>query len=242
MLDPLDGDSVKRYYGVYRAVVKNIKDPQNLRRIQVIIPQITGTEVTDWVWPMISTKRPPAVGSGAWIFYLGGDPEYPVWIGEFGESNKVQGVFSYGSWFSTQDQTASSISTEYIMTVNNTDYSEGISVKDNSKFTVDYDAVYNLQFSAQLQHRTGGGGGAGDNVWIWLKKNGTNVANSATKIYIPTGKYQVASWNFFAKLKKDDYLQLAWSVDTTDIAIEANTTAAPAPAVPSLIVTMNQIA
>lgn len=231
----------KPLHGVYRAVVKDNKDPKNLRRLKLQV-QPTGSQVTDWVYPVISTKRPPAIGAGVFVYYTGGNPDYPVWLGEFGKEDILQGLFSYGSWFSTSDQTAASINTEYIMTVNNTDYSQGISVKNNSKFTVDYNAIYNLQFSAQLQHRTGGGGGAGDNVWIWLKKNGITVPNSATKIYIPTGKYQVASWNFYTKLKKNDYIQLAWSVDTTDIAIEANSSASPAPAVPSLIVTMNQIA
>jgi hypothetical protein len=103
-------------------------------------------------------------------------------------------------------------------------------------------ATYNLQFSAQLHHRTGGGGGSGDSIWIWLKKNGSNVANSATKIYIPSGKYQVAAWNFIVKLKFNDYVQLAWAVDTTNIALEANGASGVTPAVPSLIVTMNQIA
>lgn len=231
---------MRKYEGIYRGIVRDIKDPDNLRRIKVSVPQITGNEISFWAWPILSTKRPPAVGTGVYVFYVGGDPEYPVWVGEFGKV--IQGVFSYGSWFSSSDQTAAATNTEYIMTVNNTDYAQGITVKNSSKFTVDYDAIYNLQFSAQLQHRTGGGGGPGDNVWIWLKKNGTAVANSATKIYIPTGKYQVASWNFYQKLKKNDYLQLAWKVDTTDIAIEADAASAPAPAVPSLIVTMNQIA
>ena len=231
---------IKRLYGVYRGIVVDNNDPQNLRRLKVSTNTPTGTEITNWIWPVISTKRPPARGAGVFVMYDGGDPDYPVWIGEYGQT--PQGVFSYGSWFSTVDQTASSTSTEYVMSVNNTDYAEGISVKDGSKFTVDYDAMYNLQFSAQLQHRTGTGGGPGDNIWIWLKKNGSSVPNSATKIAIPTGKYQVAAWNFFTKLKKNDYVQLAWSVDTVDIAIEANTSASPAPAVPSLIVTMNQIA
>ena len=228
------------YDGIQRGIVKDVKDPQNLRRIKVAIQQKTGKEITDWVYPILSTKRPPKVGSGVFVFYADGDPDYLVWIGEFGKTN--QGVFSYGSWYSTVDQTASTINSEKIMTVNQTDYAEGISVKNSSKFTVEYAATYNLQFSAQLQHRTGGGGGSGDNVWIWLKKNGKSVPNSATKLYIPTGKYQVAAWNFFAKLKKNDYLQLAWSVDTTDIAIEANGATSPSPAVPSVIVTMNQIA
>lgn len=234
-------DSIKRLYGVYRAVVSENKDPKHLRRVKVQ-SQATGPEVTDWVWPILSTKRPPAIGTGVWVTYLGGDPEFPVWIGEFGSPESMQGVFGYGSWFSSVDQTASTINTEYIMSVNNKDYEEGIKVVDNSKFTVQESATYNLQFSAQLQHRTGGGGGAGDNVWIWLKKNGQNVANSATKLYIPTGKYQVAAWNFIVKLKFNDYVQLAWSVDTNDIALEANGASGVTPAVPSLIVTMNQIA
>lgn len=228
------------HHGLFRAVVKDNKDPKNLRRLKVQVAQTTGSEVTDWILPVISTKRPPAIGTGVFVSYLGGDPEYPVWIGEFGLA--PQGVFTYGSWFSTSDQTANATNTAYAITVNNKDYEEGIKVKDNSKFTVDYNAFYNLQFSAQIHHRTGGGGGSGDSIWIWLKKNGSNVANSATKIYIPSGKYQVAAWNFYIKLKKNDYVQLAWSTDTTNMAIEADSASGPYPAVPSVIVTMNQIA
>lgn len=229
----------RKLYGVFRAVVHDNKDPKHLRRLKVK-STATGEQITNWIWPVISTKRPPAIGTGVYIMYVGGDPEYPVWIGEFSE--QPQGVFAYGSWFSTSDQTAGAINTAYVMTVNNKDYEEGISAVDSSKFTVKESGTYNLQFSAQLQHRTGGGGGSGDNIWIWYRKNGVNVANSSTKLYIPTGKYQVASWNFIVKLKPDDYLQLAWYVDTTDIAIEANGASGPSPAVPSLIVTMNQIA
>ena len=71
------------YEGIFRAIVKDIKDPQNLRRIKVSIPQVTGTETTDWAWPIMSTSRPPQIGSGVYLFYIGGDPDYPVWIGEF---------------------------------------------------------------------------------------------------------------------------------------------------------------
>lgn len=232
-------DYERKLYGVYRAVVHENRDPKHLRRLKVK-STATGEQITNWIWPVISTKRPPAIGTGVYILYVGGDPEYPVWIGEFGEI--PQGVFAYGSWFSTIDQTAASTSTEYIMTVNNTDYEEGIVLENSNKFKVKEPGTYNFQFSAQLQHRTGGGGGAGDNIWIWFKKNGSAIAHSSTKLYIPTGKYQVAAWNYIAKLKADDYLQLAWYVDTTDIAIEANGASGPSPAVPSLIVTMNQIA
>lgn len=238
-------DIIKRLHGIFRAVVVDNKDPEHLRRLKVRV-SATGISaidqtVTNWIWPVISTKRPPAIGTGIYVMYLGGDPEYPVWIGEFGKPEEVQGVFAYGSWFSTVDQTAS-VNTEKIMTVNNTDFSEGISVVDSSKFTVEETGIYNLQFSAQLHHRTGGGGGSGNNAYIWLKKNGTSVTNSSTSLNIGSGNYAVAAWNFFVKLEHDEYVQLAWSTTTTNIALEANGAASPSPAIPSLIVTMNQIA
>jgi len=231
-------DYERKLFGVYRAVVHDNRDPKHLRRLKVKVTA-TGEQITNWIWPVISTKRPPAIGTGVYVMYVGGDPEYPVWIGEFGE--EPQGVFAYGSWFSTQDQTPAVINTAYAITVNNTDYEEGIKVVDGSKFTVDLDATYNFQFSLQLHSR--GGGGSGHTVQIWLRKNGSNVANSATRIDVPTNNpYQVAAWNFFIQLKKDDYIQLMWSSGNANMAIEANTATPPAPAIPSVIATMNQIA
>ena len=35
-----------KYPGIYRGIVKDIKDPDNLRRIKVSVPQITGNEIS----------------------------------------------------------------------------------------------------------------------------------------------------------------------------------------------------
>ena len=82
-------DPVKRHHGIYRAVVKDNRDHKNLRRLKVSVTQITGKEITDWVWPMepssISTGT-PAIGQGVWITYVGGDPDYPIWMGSFGKN------------------------------------------------------------------------------------------------------------------------------------------------------------
>ena len=228
---------IKRHHSIFRAVVTDNRDPKNLRRIKVSVLQTTGKQITDWVYPILATKRPPKVGTGVYILYLSGDPESPVWIGEFGKPGDVQGVFSYGAWHSNQDQSASGSTA---MTVNAKDYAEGIKVVSNSKFTVEYDAIYNIQFSAQFHHT--GGGGSGNTVNVWFKKNGVNISNSNTKLTVQSNNpYVVAAWNFVAKLKKNDYLQIYWATDNANIKLEAES-AGSYPAIPSLIVTMNQIA
>jgi hypothetical protein len=227
--------------GLFRAVIKDNKDPKNLRRLKLQIAQTTGVEVTDWAWPIFSTARPPAIGTGVYAGYFGGDPEYPFWLGEFGTKpgDKLQGVFPYGSWYSTVTQTITSGATKSI-TVSNTDLSQNISVKNNSKFTVEYDGVYNLQFSCQLYRDSGGGNG--NTVQIWLAKNGTAIANTNTKVDVTTNApSQVASWNFFTKLKKNDYLELKWSANTSSMKILAASGGGGIPAIPSVIVTMNQV-
>ena len=84
-------DPVKRLHGVYRAVVTENKDPDNLRRLKLQV-QTTGPEITDWVWPVYPSSvqtEPPAIGQGVWVSYIGGDPEYPIWLGSFGKNKSA---------------------------------------------------------------------------------------------------------------------------------------------------------
>jgi hypothetical protein len=79
---------IKRLYGIYRGVVADRNDPENLRRIKVRV-QTTGFEMTDWIWPIEPSSihtEVPVVGQGVWVTYIGGDPEYPVWLGSFGKN------------------------------------------------------------------------------------------------------------------------------------------------------------
>ena len=232
----MEKDYIKRLNGVYRAVVVNNKDPNNLRRIKVQA-QPTGLQVSDWVWPILSTKRPPAIGTGCWIMYVGGDPEYPVWIGEFAEN--LQGLFCYGSWSSSVDQIAT-IDTAKAVDFNTTSYESGVTLKDSSKFTIEQSGTYNVQFSCQL-HNTGGGG-SGNLAYIWFRKNGVDIPNSATSIVVASGNYEVITVNVFEKMETNDYLQIYWAQNNTSIRLEHLPATSVHPAIPSIIATVNQIA
>lgn len=77
----------QNFSGVYRAIVKNNRDPKKQRRLQVEITTSIGHS-TEWVWPMepanISTEVPD-IGQGVWVHFQAADHEYPVWFGAFGK-------------------------------------------------------------------------------------------------------------------------------------------------------------
>jgi len=81
----------KLFFGVYRGVVANNKDPQGHRRVKLTVPQLTGTAVSDWSWPKENSyvkTQVPEVGEGVWVMFEGGDPSFPIWLGTFGKPTK----------------------------------------------------------------------------------------------------------------------------------------------------------
>lgn len=148
---------------------------------------------------------------------------------------------AYGAFHSNTDL-VTTINTPTPIPVEVTDLSAGVSVVANTQVTVATAGIYNLQFSSQLFHRTGGGGGSGEQIDIWLALNGNPVADSATRLIVPNNRYLVAAWNYFVQLAAGDYVQLIYYTNNANIAIEHVPAAGAIPAIPSTILTMTQIA
>jgi hypothetical protein len=148
-------------------------------------------------------------------------------------------ILHYGAFSDTTLQTAAAINTAYGMTFNTTDSSNGISIgSPSSRLVVANQGVYNVQFSAQLDKTSGGAG----NIYIWLRKNGTNVANTATTIAIQgTAARTVAAWNFIIQLEPTNYVELMWATDDTSVRILAASATSVWPAIPSVICTLTQV-
>ncbi len=143
----------------------------------------------------------------------------------------------FGSFFDTTTQTAAAINTAYAITFNTTDLSFGVSRgTPTSRILISQEGVYNIQFSAQLDNTSGGNHLA----FIWLRVNGTNVANSASQVRLKgTDGELVAAWNFFYEFKSGDYFELMWSVSDVAVQLVAQAAAAPVPAIPSVILTVS---
>jgi len=86
----MNGKDSNRYYGKYRGTVVNNLDPENRGRIQAMVPDVQGVIPMTWAMPCLpvagkgsGTFLVPEIGSGVWIEFEQGDPEYPIWTGCF---------------------------------------------------------------------------------------------------------------------------------------------------------------
>jgi hypothetical protein len=140
----------------------------------------------------------------------------------------------YGTFYDTNTQNAAVINTAYTVSLSNTDLSFGVYLS-GTQITVSQAGVYDFQHSIQIDKTTGGKG----LFYLWYRKNGSDVAESATRIRVEgNNSEQVAAWNYVFKLKAGDYIEYRWAVNDTAVEIKRFTAAAPVPAIPSVIVTV----
>jgi len=155
-----------------------------------------------------------------------------------GFPNYAEASGFYGSFFDTTTQTAAAANTAYAMTLNNTAESNQISVISGSRITFKNRGTYNVQFSVQVDQSTV----LNHFIFIWLRKNGTDVPNSAGKVSIRGQQSElVPAWNFVVSVLGGDYVQIMWAVSDTSVSLIAEPATAFCPAVPSVIVTATSI-
>jgi hypothetical protein len=149
----------------------------------------------------------------------------------------------HGAFQDSTDQVAANTTTAYAVTFNTTDFSNGVTMASGSRITVADAGIWNLQFSIQLKNTTNDG----QDVDIWFRKNGTNIANSNSRFHPPPRKsagdpsHIIASLNFFVEMAANDYIEIMWRTENTGVSIEhfGTSTSPTRPAVPSAIVTMS---
>jgi len=129
--------------------------------------------------------------------------------------------FPYGAFSDFTSQTAT-VNTATLMALNTTDFSNTVTLVTGSKLTVANAGIYNLQFSAQLQNLDN----APQDVFIWLKQNGTDIVGSTGKVGMPARKsagvpfHDIKGWNYFLSMNAGDYVQIYWSTTNASVTIE----------------------
>jgi hypothetical protein len=149
----------------------------------------------------------------------------------------------YGAFQDSTNQTAANTTTAYAITFNTTDFSNGITLSNSSRLNVAQSGIYNLQFSIQFKNTTNDG----QDVDVWFRKNGTDIANSNSRFHLSQRRFfgdpshLIAAMNFFVSLAASDYVQIMWRPTNVDVSIEhfAAGTSPTRPAVPSVIATLS---
>lgn len=148
----------------------------------------------------------------------------------------------YGVFSDTSSQAIASANTPQAVTFGTTDVSNGVSRgSPTSRIVCTNAGLYNFQFSMQLQSSSA----SSKSVYIWPRINGTDVTNSATVVTVSGSDTKlVPSWNFNLTLTAGQYFQLMIASDSTDVSMyyqAAQTSPFAMPAIPSVILTVNQI-
>ena len=153
-------------------------------------------------------------------------------------------AFPYGAFSSDQTQTTTA-NTATLMTLNTTDFSNNVGLAIGSKITAVKAGIYNLQFSVQFQNT--------DNqiqdISIWLKQNGTDIAGSAGYVSIPARKsasageeaHEIIGWNYYLSMNAGDYVQIYWSTTLASVTIKtyAAATGPVRPSTQSVVATLS---
>ena len=152
----------------------------------------------------------------------------------------------YGAFQDTTDQTAANTTTAYAVTLDTTDYSNGVYLSNSSRLNVRNYGVYNIQFSIQLKNTTNDS----QDTDIWFRKNGTDIAGSNSRFSMPARKstgdpsHLIAAMNYFLEMNAGDYVEIMWRVTDVGVSIEQypTSTSPTRPSIPSAIITLNYVA
>src|SRR5580704_12541065 len=90
MQTPQPGSNLARYFGKYRGTVIENIDPEQIGRIIAMVPDVLGIAPSSWAMPCVPAAGiqagifvVPPIGSGVWVEFEQGDPDYPIWTGGF---------------------------------------------------------------------------------------------------------------------------------------------------------------
>lgn len=152
----------------------------------------------------------------------------------------------YNQLVSNSSQTAASVADAYAVTLDTSDFPDGISISSGSRIVFAQPGIYNITYSIQLKNTNNDL----ETIDIWLRKGGVDIANTNTRFAIPARKstgapsYLVAVTPIMVDISAaNQYIEIMWRVSNTAVSIEqlpavaASPGVTPAiPATPSVII------
>ena len=129
------------------------------------------------------------------------------------------------------------------ITFDQNDFLNGCTNPGTNGIVVAQSGIYNYQFSVQLENTDT----QIHSAWIWLRKNGVDIAATASKFDVTsshggTPGYVIAACNFYVSLNAGDTVEMWAAVDNTAVTFAAaatQTSPFPMPSIPSVVATLS---
>lgn len=238
----MTASGTKTYHGVFKARCTAVTG----NNLTVAVPQVFGDTLI--VTSSVVGTYPDA-GTFGYISFEGGDPAYPVWLGTLASTKaSTVGANYYGSFEYKSLTSVSGTSTGSAMPLDTTDFSVGVSISNTSHVLISNAGIYNIQWSGQFQNNSN----SLEDINVWIRKNGVDIAGSNGRVSIPARKsssdsgsysHEIIGWNYFLQFNSNDYFQLMWSATNTTVSL-VSYDASTSPAFPStaaLILTVSMV-
>lgn len=145
----------------------------------------------------------------------------------------------YGVFAKTSDASPAVINTAYALTFDSTRISNGVVIgTPTSRIVVPTSGLYQFSCTIQLSSSSA----STKSIWVWFRKNGVDISNSARIVtsdlnngYIPVAVNEPIS------LAANDYVELMYAADSTNVTVDNVAATAFAPAAPAVVLEVTQI-
>lgn len=138
----------------------------------------------------------------------------------FGDGKGLDTPFN--QLLSNTSQTAAAIDIAYALTLDTSEFPDGITIVSSSRITFASAGVYVLSYSIQLESTSS----STEHVDIWLRKNGTDIPASNSRFGIAARKGAsipaalIAVTPLTISVAANDYIQIMWCVSSTSVSIK----------------------
>lgn len=146
----------------------------------------------------------------------------------------------YGSFSRTSDATLSATNTATVIDLDNEESVNGVTLDGTnpSRMVVGYNGLYSINVTWQFSSSSA----SAKNVWVWLRKNGTDIPHTARVVTITgTNTLVPLSFSWFISMMASDYIEVYWAADSTAVTLDYRAATAFAPSASSMLVTVEQI-
>lgn len=149
----------------------------------------------------------------------------------------IQQMQYYGVIVKTTDQSPADDDTEYVLNFDSVRVGNGIVIgTPTSRIVVPQSGLYKIDGTFQITDT----GTAKKTVWVWLKKNGVTIPDSARIVTITAGYVPLAISETIV-LAANDYIEIAFATDNSNITFNNVDSTAFAPEAPAVVLAITQI-